>query len=205
LISRYLDGELSGPEAASLDGHLEACPRCRQLLAEEQGLSSCLRRGLAAPPEALRRLEERVLASARQVAHRAPGRSSLSSSSAFWRRASAIAALLALALYLGTRLASPPPSGPSGPGVALAPQGGASPLAPSSGPAEAVVVLQEERDDLQWLPVDDEPLGLRTHRARALLTDALPEAPSLEGDPDLFLELEAVNSQLVSFPLSPWH
>lgn len=63
LISPYLDGELSGPELAALEGHLQLCPDCRGRVNELRALSVLLK--ASAPEEAPARLKAKVLAEAR--------------------------------------------------------------------------------------------------------------------------------------------
>ena len=87
-FSAYLDGELTGPQAALVTRHLEVCPRCRQEYQAWQSLWDSL---LAAPAPAPTDLTARVLA-------RLPGRPQS------WWRHLALAASLLVGISLGGKL-----------------------------------------------------------------------------------------------------
>ena len=68
LISARLDGSLSGEEPARLEAHLEACPACRDLLADLEELHGALPELWAEPPADLQnRIMDRIRADAAPI------------------------------------------------------------------------------------------------------------------------------------------
>jgi len=62
LISAYLDGELSGEEAAAVQAHVSSCPACREDMDSLHAAKSLLARAprRAMPPELVAELERRL-------------------------------------------------------------------------------------------------------------------------------------------------
>ena len=99
LISPYLDGELVGEDRTAFQAHVDFCPVCRGVLADEEAVVDAVRRAVARPqaPPHLRARVEALLAAP-------PARSS-------WRGWTAAAAAVVLTLGAGAsyRLAHRPP------------------------------------------------------------------------------------------------
>jgi anti-sigma factor (TIGR02949 family) len=104
LISPYLDGELVGEDRTAFQAHVDFCPACRRVLADEEAVVDAVRRAASrpqAPPELRARVE--ALLAARSSRRTARG----------WIAAAA-AVLLAVAAGAAYRLA-PPRAEPAAP------------------------------------------------------------------------------------------
>lgn len=132
LLPWYVNRTLAGDEREAVEAHLERCPLCRVEVAAGEELALAVRRGAAAPPDTgrlarlLARLDEPGEADGREVAELA-GSTALPSAlpapahpsaprlppAVRWALALQAAAVLALALGLGSLLAArdPAPAG----------------------------------------------------------------------------------------------
>jgi len=71
LISPYLDGELVGEDRTAFQAHVDFCPACRRVLADEEAVVDALRRAVVrpqAPPPLRARVEALMAAPSRRLA-----------------------------------------------------------------------------------------------------------------------------------------
>ena len=63
LISPYLDGELVGEDRTAFQAHVDFCPACRRVLADEEAVVDAVRRAstLRVPPSADRTAPDRAV------------------------------------------------------------------------------------------------------------------------------------------------
>lgn len=70
LISPFLDGELVGEDRTAFQAHVDFCPACRRVLADEEAVVDAVRRAIVraqAPPELRARIESLMAAPSRRV------------------------------------------------------------------------------------------------------------------------------------------
>lgn len=102
LLDGYLDGELDVVRSIEIEGHLQDCPDCAQLLESQQALRSAIRGGslyFKAPAQ----LQKRIQVAVRQASKAEPRAAAASSRAVPWRfswQMLGVAAAVAIAVVL---------------------------------------------------------------------------------------------------------
>ena len=209
-ISQRLDGELPALPEDDLEAHLESCPACKNIAAADEAISRRLRKGLAIQPEALLRLQAKVLANTSSPgSENFPAIQSLPVLSRPWRNPvlTAAAALL-IGMVLGTIFFWPPATDE---GAIVKPHGDftRSPADPSprTETPSPTLVIERGRQDLTPIYSElDPPMLLRTMQEKKIfIPGALPDGrPNSRGDRELRLEIEKVNRKMYQLIHQPW-
>ncbi|MBR6208164.1 MAG: zf-HC2 domain-containing protein [Oscillospiraceae bacterium] len=150
LISTSLDGELTETEERALSAHLQSCEHCRAYRHALLAITEAERDALPPPP---RDLTENIMAAVRKAP--APRKKALIL--AFPRRAQALAAMAALVIlagWAGTRLLSPKGASESA-AAGISPQTMRIAAAPAAAPAAGMEPAEEESADNRPMMVFD--------------------------------------------------
>ena len=209
LLSRCLDEELPPREVERLDRHLERCADCRQVQVDFEVSDGALRRLLPLHQGPEDTFEDEFRLRCSETAH-------VPDSTRVQALLGRVAALVTVAAMIGVLAYLANPSirrvlvGPTGgPRDAATPPSTVGPvsddgLPPAEEVAEAILLLEENRNDLRYFSAPDRPrLPVEMHWSRVVLTDS-PRHDDGERPLEVFVELERVNAQLASFTERGW-